>query len=300
MLRRALKMAFWVTYDHLGKLILASIVWTLIVCPPGVAAMAGVEVGKLAFPRLLHMAFENERAAHALKTILSIPLDMYLFLGILAALLYTSVALAIASAGLAYMAKGLIDNKDGALGDMFRGIRLYRGKAAGLGLAYLFAACCFGASTWFYANKLRDSAPWLGYLLSGLALWALLFLLLTALFAAPALVQKKSGILGALKLAALLVLDNPLFSIGLGIQLLAITAVAFIVTPLFFFLYGGVAVVLASCAYEMLARKYALIAEAEEKGLERKPRTPLFTPEDDEEDDYLNRGMRDFLFPWKG
>ena len=52
--------------------------------------------------------------------------------------------------------------------------------------------------------------------------------------------------------------------------------------PLFIFIYGGAVLVLLSSAYELLSRKYDHIAS------------------NDAADDYLNRGLRDFLFPWKG
>ncbi|MDX9973114.1 MAG: hypothetical protein RBU21_09000, partial [FCB group bacterium] len=125
--------------------------------------------------------------------------------------------------------------------------------------------------------------PWLGFGLSALAAWALVFALLTALMVVPALVQKKERALATVKLAAALVLANPFFALGLAVQVLGFTLVAVVVTPLLPLLYGSVVVVLVSSAYEMLARKYA---------------APGAPP--DEDDDYLNRGFRDFLFPWKG
>jgi len=65
----------------------------------------------------------------------------------------------------------------------------------------------------------------------------------------------------------------------------ALLVLAVVMLPVFFGLYGALCVVLSSCAYEMLHRKYAAGEAA---------------PRKDEDDDYLNRGFRDFLFPWKG
>ena len=42
MLGRTLKMAFWVTYDHIGKLILANLMWSLVVFVPGLLGVTAL------------------------------------------------------------------------------------------------------------------------------------------------------------------------------------------------------------------------------------------------------------------
>lgn len=279
MLGRALKMTFWVLYDHLGKLLLANLFWSLVLCVPG-------GIGVTAF--------------------LSGDRGVQLVLGVPMTALSLGIVLPICSAGIAHMAKVLIEKRDGSLRDMFSGMRLYGLRAAGLGIVYLVLATGLATSTWFYAGVLRDSLPWLGYGLSAVALWGLVFLGLSALLVMPALVQKKAGVAATLKLAGLLVLANPVLSVGLAVQVLALTAIVVVVWPLFFFLYGSAVIVLLSSAYEMLARKYAATARGlaadfmhhSERGAAVGP-DKTGTPSD-EEDDYLNRGLRDFLFPWKG
>ncbi|MBN2312091.1 MAG: hypothetical protein JXR94_24145 [Candidatus Hydrogenedentes bacterium] len=264
-------MAFWVTYDHLGKLILASLLWAIPLLLLGFVALTAFLAGGLVIP---------------------------LAVGAPAAVLCLAVALPVLSAGLAHMAKELIETRDGSVGDMFRGIRLYWRRAVGLGCIYLIAVSCLTTSAWFYASKLRDSAPWLGYGISAIALWGLLFCALTALLAPATLVQKKSNVLGTIKLTALIVLDNPFTSLGIALQVVGFTIFAVVVPPLFFFLYGGVVVVLASSMYELLARRYAALECAgDARAAADAGRGPVL---DDEHDDYLNRGFRDFLFPWKG
>lgn len=261
MLGRTLKMAFWVTYDHAGKLILASVVWFVAFAVPGAVAWTALASG------------------HP---------GMRLILGWPMLVLSAGIILPVLTAGAAHMAKILIERHDGSILDLFRGIRLYGRRAAGIGLLYFFAIASLTTSAWFYASMLRDTAPWLAYGLSAAAVWALAFVGLTALLVMPALVQKKGGVLATIRLGALLVLANPLFAAGLAVQALAFTVLAVIVSPMLPLLYGGVVVVLVSSAYEMLARKYAAA-------------TPdAAPPPKDEEDDYLNRGFRDFLFPWKG
>jgi len=279
MLSRAIKMAFWVTYDHLGKLILANLVWSLTFLVPLVFALTAFATGDPAIS---------------------------LFVGMPLTVLAVGVILPTMSAGLAHFAKELIDFRDGSVRDFFAGIRLYWSRAVKIGLLYVFALVSLSVSVWFYATRLGNSLPWLGYIISALALWCLLFVALTAMLVMPALVQKKGGVFATLKLAAMLVMDNPLFCLGLSLQLIVIAGCSLII-PVLVFLSGSASAVLVSSAYEMLARKYAQKAQdlgvasvsAISGGIRGVTREGAAVVED-EQDDYLNRGLRDFLFPWKG
>ena len=264
MLTRSLRMAFWVTYDHLGKLMLASLLWSLLVSVPAFVAASALATGD-----------------PGIRFIVGVP----------ALILAFGVVLPVMSAGLAHMAKELIDTKDGSISDMFRGMRVYWRRAIGIGASYLIGLTCLTTSTWFYASKLRDSVPWLGYGISALSLWCLVLVM-------PTLVQKKVNVLGTLKLTCLLVLDNPLLTLGIAAQVVAITVTSLILMPVLFLLYGGVVIVLVSSAYELLARKYAALEPAAGGYVTASGRRAAAV--EDEEDDYLNRGFRDFLFPWKG
>ncbi len=268
MLGRTLKMAFWVTYDHIGKLILANLLWFLAVAVPASLGWTAVIAGD-----------------PFIRTVVGIPLLVLAF----------GIVLPVMTAGLAHMAAVLIERKDGSLGDFFRGIKLYGARATGLGLLGLFAAVSLLTSAGFYPSRLAGRLAWLGYGISAVALWALIFLGLVALLAMPALVQKKGGVFSTLKLSALLVLANPFFCLGLAVQWVAWTLVSLVVAPVMPLLYGSLAVVLVSSAYELLARKYAAVADGAVD-----PTGPRPAPLKDEEDDYLNRGVRDFFFPWKG
>jgi uncharacterized membrane protein YesL len=281
MLGRALKMAFWVTYDHLGKLVLANLI-----------CVAAIGLPILGTSLLLSVCFGD--AEQATPPILA----LVVALGTLILLL--GVVLPSLTAGLAHMVKVLIERKDGSLGDFFAGIRLHWLRATGIGFTFLLAAACFATSSWFYAGWLKDSVPWLGYALSAAALWCLAMLAVMSILVGPTLVQKKGGVWATMKLTALLILANPLLSLGITLQVIAITAVSLIIPPLALLLYGSVVVVLASSAYELLSRKYLAMDQSAE-GEEASPsgrRAPVI--DDDEDDDYLNRGFRDFLFPWKG
>lgn len=290
MVGRTLKMTFWVMYDHLGKLVLANLVWALAVTFPGSFAYATL------------MPFIAAAGGQGIGPEVAGPA---VWIGLPAVVLTLGVVLPVVSVGLAEMAKELIDTRDGSVRTMFSGMRRYGFRAVILGLAYLFLGSAMATSVWFYPAHLTGSAQWLGILLGALAGWALLFLGLTALLSLPALVQKKGGAWATAKLAAVLVFDNTFFVVALGFVMILWTF-ALAVPPVLFFLYGAVALVMVSSAYEMLARKYAAVAQDPLAAKAQGHTTRLSVavaparPVPDGEDDYLNRGIRDALFPWKG
>lgn len=263
-------MAFWVTYDHAGKLILANLVWSAAIGVPAFLAWAAWATGD-----------------PAIRLVIGIPTTLAAFV----------VALPVTTIGLAEMVKELIDTRDGSVWTMFRGIGRYWCRAIGLGVLFFVAVCSLATSAWFYAERLKDTAPWAGFAISAVAVWGLVFVALMSLLTAPAVVQKKAHIRETLRLTAALVIDNPLFVIGLAIQLVFITIICVFV-PILLLIYGAAIVVVASSAYEMLARKYA--ARDQQAGHVASRPTAKKEIFNDEDDDYLNRGFRDFLFPWKG
>ncbi len=274
-------MAFWLLYDHLGKFLVASTVWSLSWFLPvllGLAAFrlpAGSGGGLVGFPLC--------------------------FVGFF-------IILPAVTSGLADMAKEFIETRDGSLTTFFRGVRTHGLRSVGLAVFYLLVLVTIGLSVWFYAAKLQGNLRWIGYGISALAMWFFLFVGMTLLVAVPALVQKKAGVFSIFKLAGLLTLDNLFVVIVLWVNILGLTVVAVVVPPIFIFLYGGMVVALMCSFYELLSRKYAAIETRMEgrDGLKKSGSRRVFTPEEwreifqDDRDDYLNRGFRDFLFPWKG
>ncbi len=273
MLSRTLKMAFWVAYDHLGKLILANLVSTALCALPFIAVM-------LAAPGLSDAVF----------------LGVLLAAGTVAFLAWFSCAVA-----LAWMVRGLIETRDGSVGAFFTGLRGFALRGVALGLCYLLAGACLLSSVWFYASRVGGAYPVVGYGLSAVALWAGVFLGLTALAAPPAMVHRNLGPFAAIRLAALLAVDNPLFFAGVALHSALIAAVAAVVPVLLACFAMAPLVVLQCAAYEMLARRYAAVEAARASGaLAPGCRRPVRVDFDDANDDYLNRGFRDMLFPWKG
>jgi len=275
MFPRAIKMAFWVYYDHLGKLIIANVMLSLAVLLPGSFAMAALASGDA---------------------------GLRLFVGVPLLVLTLGVVWPLMAAGLAHMLRILIETRDGSLRDFFDGMRLFGARAAGLGMLFVALFTGLAVCVWFYATKLAEF-PWLGYGLAAVAMWGLVFTALASLYAIPALVQKKAGVFASLRLASLLALDNPRFTIGIALHALFIAIVS-AAPPVLFFLSGSALLTLVSAAYEMLARKYAALQFERDGAV---PPHPIHTVShggklvfDDAGDDYLNRTFRDFLFPWKG
>ena len=186
MLQRALKMAFWVCFDHLGKLLIANVLsFAALMVPVSLAWWA--------------MGVDNPTVVVAVVA------------GALVVALV--VVVPVCMAALAALMKELIETRDGALRTFFAGLRRFGLRAVGLGATFVAAEVLFAVSVWFYASRFGGSMPLVGYGLSALALWAMLFTGLTALFAAPALVQKNGGVFATVRLSALLVLDNPLLTV---------------------------------------------------------------------------------------
>lgn len=279
MLIRALRMAFWVFYDHFGKLVLANLILAGLLLALGVAGLSGLATGEVTFIVLI-----------------TVP----------AAAVSFGVVVPVFGAGLAHLVKELVDTGDGSFFDLFRGIGLYWRRAIGVGFVYVAAVSVLLTSAWFYGVRLGSTAPWLGYGVAGFAVWCLVLVVLSQMLAMPALVQKKGGVAATLKLSALLVLDNPFFCLGLSVYFLILAALSVVIPPFGAFFSWSAAVVLSSTAYEMLARKYSAIerertgtatgAAGRESSVASRGGRLIF---DDTKDDYLNRGFRDFWTPWK-
>lgn len=262
-------MAFWVSFDHLGKLLLANLLCAFIVLVPVVLA---------------HAAFMTGESSIVL--FVSLPL-------LIVALL---ISFPLAQAGLVFMTRELIEHRDGEFVLFFRGMRLYALKMIGVVSFYLAAVLCLCASIFFYGYRIGKWAPLMGYSLSALALWLLLFVIMSFVFAAPAVVYKNSGVLGAIKLSSILLLDNPLFAVGLFMNMLLFIGLSLMPPVLLLFSFAPL-VVLQCSAYEILSRKYRAVQANGAPGSAKVKVADIDFGDDD--DEYLCRGLRDLLFPWK-
>lgn len=205
--------------------------------------------------------------------------------GLPAYFLLAGVLLPLMLTGILALARQIIDHRTAELRDFVRGIRQGAGRAIPLGLGYALVSVCLWSSVWFYVGTVGPVVPWAGYGLGAAACWAWVLMVPTLPWAFAALVFRRCGVREALRLAAGLSLGQPGLSVAVGAGTLLL-AVLWLAPPvLLLFSVAPVGILWAS-AYEMLARHYAVAGGQ-----------PLEW--NDANDDLLNRGWRDLLFPWK-
>lgn len=253
MLHRAVKMWFWVTYDHLGKLLLLNAA-LMLPC----ALLTGLALMLPPLPAIL-----------------------------LLVLLYAA-AVPGCLAALGHTARTLIETHEADLQTITSGFRQYFLPGALVGLLLNAAIAASLAGAWYYLLVLARPTPSYAYALAALCLWCGAFAATIQFHALPALAQQRAGIRAALHTGLLLSADNPLTTAALLLNFLGLTALATLPPAYVCFSLAPMAT-LQAAAYEILARYYAApIVDGR--------RAPDYR---DAEDDYLNRGFRDFLFPWK-
>lgn len=253
MLYRALKMWFWVTYDHLGKLVLLNI-----------ACMLPVAV-------LLGLAFTLGGLA-----------------GIVIAYLVVVVACPALLSALGHVSRVLVEKHEAPLSEFIAGVKQFGVQGALVGLAIGSAASLSLAGAYYYLIVIGPPTPLYGYPLAAICLWCGALAVAVGTFALPAIAQKRAGAAAALRTGLLLVADNPIYAFAVTLNLVGLATLALIPPAFLLFSMAPIATLQAT-AYEMLARKYA---------------APMVNGNgqltfDDDADDYLNRGLRDFFFPWK-
>jgi hypothetical protein len=263
---RAVKMAFWVVYDHLGLLILANVSCVAVLLPPAAILWAAL--------------FSGDPVLHWM-------------VGVPASAAILAVALPISVVAIACISKSFLASEEAGYRCFMRGAREFSLPAVALGMMATMTACVLLISVWFYAERGRAGWGWIGYGLSATALWALAAMGLATAWALPALVHKKTGVWAAWKLGLLLTLGNPVYSVSVVVLATLFWAATLVVLPLAVFFSISPVVAFFCCAYEVLARKYAAV---ESVGLSQ---WRAKMAEQDKDDFYLNRGFRDFLFPWK-
>lgn len=161
-----------------------------------------------------------------------------------------------------------------------------------LGIATVLAALVGVTVTgvWFYTAKVLPLWPILGLILSGLCLSGGLAAVLSGVYALPALVYQRGTARRALRTSLVLAGKHPVLTTGL-VVLLAAQSLLLATPPGILLLSTWPLVALLCSAYELLARHHAA---------EQDPDSSVHGPVLDKDDIYLNRGFKEFLFPWKG
>ena len=266
MLIRTIKMSFWVFYDHIAKLLLIN----LLCIAWGIIPLLYIEV---------MTATGGSNNIHGLVAVMIV-----------------MIAVPLSLVGILSLVKELIEKHDGSFRLFYIGIRRFGLQAFILEIAYLFAFACVISCLYFYGSIAGQYSPIVKYGLGAFSVWALLLLSATAFYSFPALINRRAGIIDAIKLSVALVVDNPLFTLGILFHIVLLLIVCATAPLLLCFLFAPI-VVLQGSAYEMLARKYSALTAHRNR---HDGRNEAFTIDfGDENDEYLCRGFRDLLFPWK-
>jgi hypothetical protein len=254
---RALRMAFWLYYDGLGR-------WTAlnlaIVC---ISAAPLLVIGSTS---LLSGWVWSAALAGA---------------GLLLSLGYACV--------LEAACRGVEGNTITAA-VWWQGIRSIGSRLLAL-QALTFAGLAVGIwLMWFYLAILAPRYPWPAAAACGMVLVAMVLLVAAALLGGPALVYTGAGPLKALIVGAKIVLRYPVLAATMVFTAAMLVALA-VFPPIAVLLSVSPIGVLVAATYEMVARREAAGDDVESWRAQCRGW--------DETDELLNRGFRDFLYPWK-
>ena len=257
---KVLRDSFWISYDHLGKLVAASALWFCISFGAIILAAS--------------IAQGVEPTARALILAAGIALSL--------------VTVPSASAGILHFTSVLVLEKDAQIADIFRGIRRYVVRSILLCLMALIVWGVLVVNIVFYWEVVGPKNFWLAAVLGGIAIWVFAFYNMMLVYIPPLLVQKQASMLATFRLAALLTLDNVRMTFGLYLSLVAILLLSCFTGVGIIVILSGVSGVILNVGYRELARRYER-KEREQAGLE-----PL-----EGENEYSDRGLRDILKPWE-
>lgn len=225
----------------------------------------------------------------ALNVVMVTTLFLPLWLGLqfellspMLALLLGAASLWIAAVGQGSLLNALLRGDAWDVNHVVAGFRRNGLGQAILGLIFLAVALAAGLGIWFYGTILAMSWPLMGMVLAQACACGGVLVALVAFYTVPALIAHPGNVGRALKFGVALAARHPVAGAGYLATACVVTMVM-VTPPGFILLSTWPLVSLACCAFELLARHHA-----------------VEPPVSDENDMYLNRGFRDFLFPWKG
>jgi len=259
---RVLRDSFWISYDHLGKLVAANVLWFLLCFGPMILAAS--------------IAQHVDPGARARTLVLGIGVAL------------SCLTLPSASGGMAHFTSLLVLKHDAQINDIFRGIRRYSVQSILCSLLAVIVWGVLATNIVFYWTVVGPKNFWLAAVLGGITIWIFAFYNVMLVYVPPLLVWRRAGVFGIFKLAALLTLDNVRLSFGLYLSLIAIILLSCFTLVGIIFLPAGVSGVVLNTGYKQLVGRYEQ-QERERSGLE-----PL-----EQDDEYSGRGLRDILKPWE-
>ncbi|NPV54418.1 MAG: DUF624 domain-containing protein [Firmicutes bacterium] len=182
------------------------------------------------------------------------------------------VGTAPATAAASYVVFLVLKREDIGIRDFIVGFRRFGVRALGLMAAELLLIAVLLADIVFCFTNKNPVIKAVG----GIWIYALLFVLMMMNYLIPLVVQQDTGTGKALKRSALLILDNPFFSILMSFFNLLVAVVCIVIAPAFALLFMGILSFLQGNGAVEVLKKYNIHTVPEEE-----PYTPdiLDTPE---------------------
>ncbi len=259
MLKRALKMSFWVWYDYMGTYFVINL---FLMCP-------------MFFLSLFLFSNWGE-----LSTLFS--LFFYFLTG-----LYLFVINVFVSA----FTSMILGGKEGLKERLYYALKIVVYKGVFVGILFFLLSLILFVNTWFYISKDFFDFLWVNYLLIGFFVWLGIFTFIALLWVIPSLSFKKISLKKYMYWGYILLFANPYFSFQVFFCYTILCLLN--VFPLFFFFVGMVIPsIFLTCAYEILSRKYEALRTSGDKLEDYQ----IFR---DYEDEFLNRSWEHLIKPWK-
>lgn len=160
-----------------------------------------------------------------------------------------------ATAGLSYLARRIAAEEDARLGDFWVGFRRDFIPSLKVGAFTVAVAALLWFNIDFYGH-LREGLAVGGTALATLLIWCGAFLLLMHAHLHPLLAGGERSLRRLLKKSALLVLDNPGFTLGITLQALVLTAVCVVTGVGLLLILAGLIATLHATGHRELLKKY--------------------------------------------
>lgn len=228
----ALRLGARDTYDHLGAILLISLIWTMSV---GLGLVGGQTVGVFLF-----RGFAPQFTA-------------------LLSLLLAGVGLVVIgsplTAGVFRFTRNAAARQEPELFDLAWGFRHALGRTLGLGAIQAVGVLLLAGNCYFYVLQRWPVLVVVGAVFG----YLLLFWSVACLYQWPLLAEQELSPVATVKKSALLVLDNFPYTLGLGLLLVLLTAICWATVLGGAVLWPGLAAMFLTQATRELLRKYGIL-----------------------------------------
>lgn len=161
-----------------------------------------------------------------------------------------------ATAALFHLGRRIADGERATVSDYFAGFREHFVPSLKVAAFTLAAAIAVWVNVDFY-SRLGGRAALPGMLLAAVILWIGAFVVLTHVHLLPLIAHGERGLRNALRKSALLVLDNPGFSIGIAVQAISVAVLCLVTGAGLVLALGSFLALLLATGHRELLKKYS-------------------------------------------